>query len=964
MKCAVSLALAIVFGISNPAIQAQTKEQAKAPPLVDIAGQGSHTPLLTWGQALPPQLGPGSAPAAYHPQLSAPGAAILRGGKDSSAIVSLDRSRLSQVSALGAFVIPHFPLDATGATLDLEVERFRVTLPTTRFVNGSAGDAPIDFDPETVLLLRGRVAGYTNSHLFLGIADGMVNGTIDLGPGYPSYGVSSRGPDGSQMPPGHVTVFKALGAGNPTPSNFCDTQGRPPEPPATDLSPVRGLRQLQIAVETDNELYQIFNTATAATTYLIQVYGAVGDVYMREINVRIDVTYTRIWPLPNEPFSAALADFQSYWNANMGSVQRDVAQMFSGRADLPGGVAYLNSLCTSSAYGFCANLVGYFGDPTKSSVFNYDPMVAAHELGHNCGSQHTDVYGLDVCNTVGTVPQRGTIMSYCNQTISGGMANIDMSFHKVTRNAMLTYITTRPNCIVFDCNQNGISDAVDIATGTSLDVNANGIPDQCEDCNHNGILDSVDISSGTVFALNGNGIPDSCEPDCNHNGIPDDRDILLGTSLDVHGDGIPDECDADLNNNGVSDYNEIMANMTLDKDRNRVLDSKQDCDNNGIPDLVALQGAHDGWSASTVNGPIREYHSITGVLMQVGAAGATPPVNDLIITSDRRILTAAANGVVEFDRNGAFVRILVPIGSGGLAVPSALMISSTGTLLVADRTGNRVIQYNLTTGALIGTFISGGGLAAPMGLCRNAAGDIFVTSETNNSVMRYNGTTGAFVSVFVSAASGGLSSPKGLLFNPITGNLLVSSFLTNQILEYNGTTGAFIKVWSIVGVHFDGPYALRIGREGQVYVSTNIDPADTHFTRAHILIFDVRTGNFVRSFVQADDSGLSRPTGFDFMPGNTTDCNRNQLPDSCDIASGFSSDFNSNGVPDECERTCYANCDLSTAAPVLTANDFQCFLNAYAMGSNYANCDGSTTVPVLTANDFQCFLNAYAAGCN
>ena len=240
---------------------------------------------------------------------------------------------------------------------------------------------------------------------------------------------------------------------------------------------------------------------------------------------------------------------------------------------------------------------------------------------------------------------------------------------------------------------------------------------------------------------------------------------------------------------------------------------------------------------------------------------------------------------------------------------------------------------------------------------------MIVTSETNNSVMRYNGTTGAFVSVFVTAASGGLAAPKGLLFNPITGNLLVASFTTNQILEYNGATGAFIKVWSIVGVQFSGPYALRIGRDGQVYVSTNTDPADTHFTRAHILIFDVRNGNFVRAYVQANDSGLSRPTGFDFMPGNTTDCNRNQLPDSCDITSGFSTDFNSNGVPDECERTCYANCDLSAAAPVLTANDFQCFLNAFAMGASYANCDGSTTIPVLTANDFQCFLNAFAAGC-
>ncbi len=65
---------------------------------------------------------------------------------------------------------------------------------------------------------------------------------------------------------------------------------------------------------------------------------------------------------------------------------------------------------------------------------------------------------------------------------------------------------------------------------------------------------------------------------------------------------------------------------------------------------------------------------------------------------------------------------------------------------------------------------------------------------------------------------------------------------------------------------------------------------------------------------------------------------------------------------------CYANCDQSTGAPMINANDFQCFLNTYAAGCGdptncYVNCDGSTIAPILTANDFQCFLNAYAAGC-
>lgn len=61
---------------------------------------------------------------------------------------------------------------------------------------------------------------------------------------------------------------------------------------------------------------------------------------------------------------------------------------------------------------------------------------------------------------------------------------------------------------------------------------------------------------------------------------------------------------------------------------------------------------------------------------------------------------------------------------------------------------------------------------------------------------------------------------------------------------------------------------------------------------------------------------------------------------------------------------CPTNCDASTGSPLLTANDFQCFLNKYAAQDASANCDCSTSVPALTANDFQCFLNKFAAGCS
>ncbi len=59
-------------------------------------------------------------------------------------------------------------------------------------------------------------------------------------------------------------------------------------------------------------------------------------------------------------------------------------------------------------------------------------------------------------------------------------------------------------------------------------------------------------------------------------------------------------------------------------------------------------------------------------------------------------------------------------------------------------------------------------------------------------------------------------------------------------------------------------------------------------------------------------------------------------------------------------RTSGANCDGSTYPPHLNANDFLCFMIAFAARDPYANYDGSTTSPAINPNDFVTFLNSYA----
>lgn len=61
--------------------------------------------------------------------------------------------------------------------------------------------------------------------------------------------------------------------------------------------------------------------------------------------------------------------------------------------------------------------------------------------------------------------------------------------------------------------------------------------------------------------------------------------------------------------------------------------------------------------------------------------------------------------------------------------------------------------------------------------------------------------------------------------------------------------------------------------------------------------------------------------------------------------------------------SCYANCDGSTAPPVLNINDFICFMARYNAQDPRANCDGTTAAPIVTINDQICFQAAFVAGC-
>jgi len=190
-----------------------------------------------------------------------------------------------------------------------------------------------------------------------------------------------------------------------------------------------------IAIDVDNITYNNFGGSISSTTnYIVALMSAVSAIYMKELNVKLTVSYLRIWTTP-DPYTGSnslevLNNFVNEWNANQGSVPRTLAHLISTRSANLGGIAYIDVLCD--------NLYGYAFSNTHASIsplpeYSWDVEVVAHETGHNFGSNHTHscnwVGGpIDTCwrpeggcyNTGPLKPKVGTIMSYChiNATIS------------------------------------------------------------------------------------------------------------------------------------------------------------------------------------------------------------------------------------------------------------------------------------------------------------------------------------------------------------------------------------------------------------------------------------------------------------------------------------------------------------------------------------------------------------------
>jgi len=282
------------------------------------------------------------------------------------------------------------------------------------------------------------------------------------------------------------------------------------------------------------------------------------------------------------------------------------------------------------------------------------------------------------------------------------------------------------------------------------------------------------------------------------------------------------------------------------------------------------------------------------------ASGVDGPLG-LALAPDGRLTVSGSisNDAVAVDLTTLDVSPLVAPGAGGLAVAGQIAWDGN-TLLISSRSGNAVLYYDengvptgvraqgLTAAADAGmALVPGGGFLVasrsannvtvfdgagnalatlsnacplsftePFDVARDADGHVYVSCGPTDGIRRFDGL-GIAVS-FVVPGSGGLSSPRGLVFGP-NGNLFVAS-LSGEVLEYDGTSGAFVGVFVDATGNGGGPidpYGLAV-HAGSLFVSSSF--------ANEVKEFDATTGAFVQTLVAAGSGGLSGPTGLAFGP--------------------------------------------------------------------------------------------------
>lgn len=377
------------------------------------------------------------------------------------ATIEIDRDLMRSIAVnRDAELVVTLPVDGTNITLTL---RRHDVLPITSRTIVQTDRGPVRFDTRQIVAYRGSIPGVKNSIVSIVITPNEVIGTIDAGGRR-----TVIGPDRTRT---NAFVAATIDASDATSKVPCKTPDNDiseqalramREAPSKPLEDVQANDTLimQLAIECDYLYFTgMKNNMSQATAYIVNLFSMTSQIFERDLQTRLTLSFIRVWDTPNDPYDDVLRGhelvkpFRDYYRVNMDTVQRDLAVFMTMRRSQSGVAGSIGGLCNDS--GSYAALDA-LGDAKPLPTFSFDVLMAAHELGHVCGGLHTQSClwpggPLDSCvpsEDGDCVPYEktkatyGTIMSYCHQNDEG----VELVFHPRSK-AALRFIIERASCV-------------------------------------------------------------------------------------------------------------------------------------------------------------------------------------------------------------------------------------------------------------------------------------------------------------------------------------------------------------------------------------------------------------------------------------------------------------------------------------------------------------------------------------
>ncbi len=167
----------------------------------------------------------------------------------------------------------------------------------------------------------------------------------------------------------------------------------------------------------------------------------------------------------------------------------------------------------------------------------------------------------------------------------------------------------------------------------------------------------------------------------------------------------------------------------------------------------------------------------------VRAAGG---IGDLYVTSDASNVVRAYVGTT-----GSYIgphTASVAPASGQLAIH----FGTTNNRVLVGHFGGGVNEFDATTGAFIKTYNPGGGWM--WSALYRPSGSVLATHSSTDEIVEYDATTGAMIGVFATLPPGTL--PSDMRYGP-NGNLYVGGYGGHNVFELHPTTGAVVTSWNM-----------------------------------------------------------------------------------------------------------------------------------------------------------------------